>query len=148
AIRDHGVGSGGTRNISGNTLLHESVEAEVADLHSKPAGLVFTSCYVANEATLHTLGTRVPGMVIFSDAGNHASMIHGIRTSRAPKVIYRHNDVDQLSELISRLPRNSPKLLAFETVHSMTGKTFQILLIVSSQHTLLNLLVLYNRNVD
>nr|CAH8839686.1 unnamed protein product [Trichobilharzia regenti] len=120
-IRKHGVGSGGTRNISGNSMLHEELEAELADLHGKPAALVFTSCYVANEAALHTLGTRIPGLTIFSDAGNHASMIHGIRTSRCPKVIYRHNDIKHLSSLLSTVPRSSAKLVAFETVHSMSG---------------------------
>ncbi|CAH8616178.1 unnamed protein product [Dicrocoelium dendriticum] len=121
AIRSHGVGSGGTRNISGNSVLHESLEAELADLHGKPAALVFTSCYVANEASLYTLGTRLPNVTIFSDAGNHASMIHGIRTSRAPKKIYRHNDVDHLISMLAEVPLDAPKLVVFETVHSMTG---------------------------
>lgn len=120
-IRKHGVGSGGTRNISGNSLLHESLEAELSDLHGKPAALVFTSCYVANEAVLHTLGTRIPELTIISDAGNHASMIHGIRTSRCPKIIYRHNDVKHLTSLLANIPKDSPKLIAFETVHSMSG---------------------------
>ncbi|CAH8495524.1 unnamed protein product [Heterobilharzia americana] len=120
-IQKHGVGSGGTRNISGNSLLHEELEAELADLHEKPSALVFTSCYVANEAVLHTLGTRIPGLTIFSDAGNHASMIHGIRTSRCPKVIYRHNDIKHLTSLLENVPKDSAKLVAFETVHSMSG---------------------------
>ncbi|TNN05321.1 5-aminolevulinate synthase [Schistosoma japonicum] len=120
-IRKHGVGSGGTRNISGNSLLHEELEAELSSLHEKPAALIFTSCYVANEAILHTLGTRIPELTIFSDAGNHASMIHGIRTSRCRKVIYRHNDVKHLSSLLAEIPSGSPKLVAFETVHSMSG---------------------------
>ncbi|CAH8516139.1 5-aminolevulinate synthase, nonspecific, mitochondrial, variant 2 [Schistosoma haematobium] len=120
-IRKHGVGSGGTRNISGNSLLHESLEAELSDLHGKPAALVFTSCYVANEAVLHTLGTRIPELTMISDAGNHASMIHGIRTSRCSKIIYRHNDVKHLTSLLANIPKDSPKLIAFETVHSMSG---------------------------
>lgn len=121
AIKSWGVGSGGTRNISGNSVLHEALEHELADLHGKPAALVFTSCYVANEAVLHTLGTRIPNLTIFSDAGNHASMIHGIRTSRCPKYIYRHNDCNHLVSLLSKLPLDAAKLIAFETVHSMTG---------------------------
>ncbi|CAL8095712.1 unnamed protein product [Calicophoron daubneyi] len=121
AIRKYGVGSGGTRNISGNSMLHEALEAELADLHGKSSALVFTSCYVCNEATLYTLGTRIPNIVILSDAGNHASMIHGIRTSRAPKVIFRHNDVEHLKSVIAGIPKDSPKVVAFETVHSMTG---------------------------
>ncbi|KAF7241680.1 hypothetical protein EG68_10603 [Paragonimus skrjabini miyazakii] len=121
AIRLHGVGSGGTRNISGNTKLHVDLEADLADLHGKESALLFTSCYVANEASLHTLGTRLPGITVLSDAGNHASMIHGIRTSRAPKRIFRHNDVDHLTTLLAELPLDTPKLVAFETVHSMTG---------------------------
>ena len=121
AIRKYGTGSGGTRNISGNTILHESLEEDLARLHGKQAGLVFSSCYVANEASLHTIGTRLPNVEIFSDSGNHASMIHGIRTSRAKKTIYRHNDTEHLDKLLSQIPTESPKLVAFETVHSMSG---------------------------
>ncbi|OON22684.1 5-aminolevulinate synthase [Opisthorchis viverrini] len=121
AIQRHGVGSGGTRNISGNSILHEALESELADLHGKPSALLFTSCYVANEASLHTLGVRLPTVTIVSDAGNHASMIHGIRTSRAPKMIYRHNDVGHLTSMLAELPLDAPKVVAFETVHSMTG---------------------------
>ncbi|TPP56869.1 5-aminolevulinate synthase nonspecific mitochondrial [Fasciola gigantica] len=139
AIQKHGVGSGGTRNISGNSVLHEALESELAQLHGKPSALIFTSCYVANEATLHTLGTRLPGVTIVSDAGNHASMIHGIRTSRAPKRIYRHNDVEGLRSILTSLPREAPKLVAFETVHSMTGDVCPLksLLDVSEEHNAL-----------
>lgn len=122
AIDKYGVGSGGTRNISGNTLLHEALEHELADLHGKDAGLLFTSCYVANEATLHTLGSLIPDVEIFSDAGNHASMIHGIRTSGAPKHIFRANDADHLDQLMREAPELAPKLAVCETVHSMTGE--------------------------
>lgn len=121
ATKRHGVGSGGTRNISGNTIHHEALEAELADWHRKEAALLFTSCYVANEAALHTLGQLVPGLVYFSDAGNHASMIHGIRTSRCRKVVFPHNDVQRLRAELQQLPIGAPKLVAFETVHSMTG---------------------------
>ncbi|VDK42866.1 unnamed protein product [Taenia asiatica] len=122
AINRFGVGSGGTRNISGNTLLHEALEHELADLHGKEAGLVFTSCFVANEAALYTLGTLIPDVKIFSDAGNHASLIHGIRTSRAPKYIFPENDIGQLDELMQQHSTQSePKLAVCETVHSMNG---------------------------
>uniref|UniRef100_A0A1I8JJ18 5-aminolevulinate synthase n=2 Tax=Macrostomum lignano TaxID=282301 RepID=A0A1I8JJ18_9PLAT len=121
AARQHGVGSGGTRNISGNTIHHEALEAELADWHGKEAALLFTSCYVANEATLYTLGQLVPGLVFLSDAGNHASMIHGIRTSNCRKIIFPHNNVARLRQELLKLPLDSPKLVAFETVHSMTG---------------------------
>nr|VZI40976.1 unnamed protein product [Spirometra erinaceieuropaei] len=140
AIRRFGVGSGGTRNISGNSLLHEALEHELADLHGKEAALVFSSCYVANEATLYTLGTSIPDLQILSDAGNHASMIHGIRTSRAAKHIYRHNDPNHLKELIRKMPPELPKLVAFETVHSMTGGICPIteLLEVTQRHNALS----------
>jgi 5-aminolevulinate synthase len=122
AIREHGSGSGGTRNISGNSPLHEALEQELASLHGKDSALIFTSCFVANETTLYTLGSRLPkDSVIFSDAGNHASMIHGIRTSGARKRIFRHNDVEHLKELIVDESTNTAKVVAFETVHSMTG---------------------------
>ena len=121
AINSHGVGAGGTRNISGNSLLHEDLEAEIADLNKKDAALVFTSCYVANDTTLYTLATKLPGCHIFSDEGNHASMIQGIRNSRAPKHIFKHNDPEHLDWLLSKVERNVPKIVAFETVHSMTG---------------------------
>ncbi|CAL1533373.1 unnamed protein product [Lymnaea stagnalis] len=121
ALLKHGAGSGGTRNISGNSPLHEELERELAKLHQKEAGLVFTSCYVANDTTLFTLGKHLPGMHFFSDAGNHASMIQGIRTSMAQKHVFRHNDPDHLEELLKKVDPKVPKIVAFETVHSMDG---------------------------
>nr|QVD39566.1 5-aminolevulinate synthase, erythroid-specific, mitochondrial [Schistocerca gregaria] len=121
ALETHGAGAGGTRNISGNSMFHEKLEAELASLHQKEAALLFTSCFVANDSTLFTLAKALPGCHIFSDAGNHASMIHGIRNSHVPKHIFRHNDVKHLEELLSTLPVSVPKIVAFETVHSMTG---------------------------
>jgi len=121
AVSNYGVGAGGTRNISGNSLLHEDLEAEIASLNKKEAALIFTSCYVANDTTLYTLATKLPGCEIFSDSGNHASMIQGIRNSRAPKHIFKHNDPVHLDNLLSKVDKNVPKIVAFETVHSMTG---------------------------
>jgi len=121
ALEEHGAGAGGTRNISGNTVLHEQLEDQLATLHSKEAALLFTSCYVANDSTLFTLAKMLPGCVIFSDAGNHASMIQGIKNSGVPKKIFRHNDPVHLEELLKSVPTHVPKIVAFETVHSMTG---------------------------
>ncbi|KAK6641239.1 5-aminolevulinate synthase, nonspecific, mitochondrial [Polyplax serrata] len=121
ALEAHGAGAGGTRNISGNSLYHEGLEEELAQLHQKESALLFTSCFVANDSTLFTLAKALPGCHIFSDAGNHASMIQGIRNSGVPKHIYRHNDVNHLKELLSSIDRSIPKIVAFETVHSMTG---------------------------
>jgi len=121
AVDDLGVGAGGTRNISGNSTLHEELEAELASLHKKEAALVFTSCYVANDTTLFTLAKQLPGCQIFSDAGNHASMIQGIKNSGVPKHIFRHNDPGHLEELLANVDPGVPKIVAFETVHSMTG---------------------------
>ncbi|KAL2913393.1 mitochondrial 5-aminolevulinate synthase [Polyrhizophydium stewartii] len=117
----YGAGAGGTRNIAGNAQLHLSLERELADLHKKPAALVFSSCFVANDATLSTLGSKLPGCVIFSDASNHASMIQGIRHSGAPKKIFRHNDLAHLEELLQSVDINTPKIIAFESVYSMSG---------------------------
>ena len=116
-----GTGAGGTRNISGTNRPLVELEQEIADLHNKPAGLVFVSGYVANEATLCTLGSMLPNVAIFSDACNHSSMIQGIRFSRADKFIFRHNDLEHLEELLASVDIDRPKIVAFESVYSMDG---------------------------
>lgn len=121
AIRAYGTGAGGTRNIAGNSQMTEKLEAEIAKLHNKPAALIFSSCFVANDATLSTLARILPDCIVYSDAGNHASMIQGIRNSRAPKHIFRHNDPNHLREMLEGSPAGVPKLVVFETVHSMSG---------------------------
>jgi 5-aminolevulinate synthase len=121
ALHDVGAGSGGTRNIGGNTHLHVQLENELADLHGKDAALLFTSGYVSNDATLSTLAKLLPGCVIFSDELNHASMIAGIRNSGCDKRVFRHNDVAHLEELLAAEDANTPKLIAFESVYSMDG---------------------------
>jgi len=121
AIEATGAGSGGTRNISGTTVYHKRLEAELADLHGKECALLFTSAYIANDATLSTLPKLFPGLIIYSDALNHASMIEGVRRNGGAKRIFRHNDVDHLRELLIADDPAAPKLIAFESVYSMDG---------------------------
>ena len=121
AIDATGAGSGGTRNISGTTVYHKRLEAELADLHGKQAALLFTSAYIANDATLSTLPKLFPGLIIYSDALNHASMIEGVRRNGGAKRIFRHNDVEHLRALMAADDPAAPKLIAFESIYSMDG---------------------------
>lgn len=101
--------------------MHLALEEELADLHRKPSALVFSSCYVANDATLSTLGSKLPGCIYFSDSMNHASMIQGMRHSGAKRVIFNHNDMEDLESKLAQYPKETPKIIAFESVYSMCG---------------------------
>jgi 5-aminolevulinate synthase len=130
AAKTYGVGSGGTRNISGTTHEHVLLEKEIAELHGKESALVFSSGYVANQTSLMTLGKLLPGVVFFSDEKNHASIIQGIRQSGCEKYIFRHNDVEHLESLLKQIPDNKPKIIVFESVYSMDGDIGKIAEIV------------------
>jgi len=121
ALDATGAGSGGTRNISGTTVYHRELESEMADLHRKEEALIFTSAYIANDATLSTLHKLLPGLIIYSDGLNHASMIEGIRRNGGEKRLFRHNDVEHLRSLLQADDPAAPKLIAFESIYSMDG---------------------------
>ena len=134
-----GVGSGGTRNISGTTIYHRDLEQLLAQLHHKESALLFGSAYQANVTTLATLGKLLKQLVIISDEGNHASLIEGIKASGAEKIIFRHNDSQHLEEILAQLPENIPRLIVFESVYSISGTTSpmtEILLLAKKYHCL------------
>src|SRR5690606_35163950 len=116
-----GTGSGGTRNISGTTIHHKALELSLARLHNKESALVFGGAYLANLTTLSTLAKIFPEMIYISDEQNHASLIEGMRASRCQKIIFRHNDVAHVHEILSNLPQDKPKMLVFESVYSISG---------------------------
>ncbi len=121
ALHKYGAGAGGTRNISGTHHLHVELEKEIARVYQKESALIFSSGYLANETALASLANLLPQCVVFSDEANHASMIQGIRFSKAKRQIYRHNDLRQLEEFLKSVPLEQPKIIAFESVHSMSG---------------------------
>ena len=121
AIDQSGAGAGGTRNISGTSHFHVALEAELASLHGKQAGLLFNSGYMSNWTTLSTLSAALPDCVVFSDSGNHASMIEGIRHGKAERIIFKHNDVKDLRVKLQSVAASRPKIIAFESVYSMDG---------------------------
>lgn len=125
-LERYGAGAGGTRNISGHNQHAVALEKSLADLHGKEAALVFSSCYVANDATLATLGSKLPDCVILSDSMNHASMIQGIKHSGAKKIVFKHNDVADLEAKLQTLSPDQPKIIAFESVYSMCGSVAPI----------------------
>ena len=126
AIHDYGTGSGGTRNISGTNHNHIILEQELADIHKKESSLLFTSGYVANDAALMTLGSNMQNCIFFSDEKNHASIINGIRNSKAQKKIFKHNDIKHLELLLKEVPIDYPKIIVFESVYSMDGDFTEI----------------------
>jgi 5-aminolevulinate synthase len=129
-VKASGVGSGGTRNISGTTIHHRALEQSLADLHHKENALIFSGAYLANQTTLKTMGKIFPDMVFVSDERNHASLIEGMRSSRKEKIIFRHNDLEHLEEILSSLPIDRPKMVVFESVYSIIGTIAPIVEIV------------------
>jgi 5-aminolevulinate synthase len=121
AVEENGAGSGGTRNIAGTNKYHLELEAELADLHQKQASLLFANCYSANQSVISTIVKLIPGMILFSDEKNHASLIDGIRQSRATKHVFKHNNIEHLRELLQFYPKSTPKMIIFESVYSMDG---------------------------
>jgi 5-aminolevulinate synthase len=120
-MKKSGAGAGGTRNIAGTSIHLVQLEKEIADLHEKEAALVFTSGYVANETTLETLGVKLPGCIFLSDEKNHASIIQGIRHSKADKVVFKHNDPEDLRKHLENIDKDRPKIIVFESIYSMDG---------------------------